>query len=101
MIAAADADPARRPEFRILDVKAGDAPPVEADEFEVVELLQDEMARIVIQARGGMAPMQLTLREFLEDGGWTRIEKETELNGRLHTSVTTWLLKASDFSPLK
>jgi len=56
---------------------------------------------VALLAHESRAAMQMTLREFLEDGGWTRIEKETELNGRLHTSVTTWLLKASDFSPLK
>ena len=64
LIAAIDADAAGRIELRILHVERLDALVVEIDEGEIVELLQQEMARIVVDARArdGRRPRRRSAR---------------------------------------
>jgi len=53
LIPAIDADAPARPELGVLDVKAADPLAIQLDKRAVVELLQQEMARIVVDASVG------------------------------------------------
>src|SRR5580700_2762769 len=66
LVAAVDADAAARSELGVLDVKATDPLAVQFDECAVVELLQEEMARIVVDTGGGM--LVCMVEERLEGG---------------------------------
>src|SRR5215831_20626076 len=52
LVAAIDADASARSELGVLDVKATDPTAVQFDEGAIVELLQEEVARIVVWAAG-------------------------------------------------
>src|SRR5262249_13472530 len=54
LIPAVDTHSPARSKLGVLDVKPRNALPVKLDEFEVIELLQQQMTRVVIDARGGM-----------------------------------------------
>src|SRR5215469_10392211 len=66
LVAAVDADAAVRSELGVLDVKATDPLAVQFDECAVVELLQEEVARIVVDTGGGM--LVCMVEERLEGG---------------------------------
>ena len=79
LVAAVDADPAVGPKLGVLDVEAGDPRAVKMDELQVVELLQHEVARVVVDARGRMIPR--LFEEHLERGPVEEVGARVQLVG--------------------
>src|SRR5262245_17351290 len=77
LVAAVDPHPAAGPELGVLDMEAGDALPVELDELQVIELLQQQVARVVVDARGRVVPC--VLQEQLEGGAVEEVRPRMKL----------------------
>lgn len=52
-------------------------------------------------AHESLIAINTTIGAFHRDAEWLRIEKETEADGKLRTSITACQLEATDFSPIK
>jgi len=67
------------------------------------EVADEEHARmfVALVAHDNAEKLMDTTRLFDEDGGWLRSRKDSELNGKLVTATTRYILTPADFSGLK
>lgn len=56
---------------------------------------------ICLLAGTSVASIQKSIGEFHQDAEWTRVERETEADGKLRAGVTAYKLTPTDFSELK